>query len=127
MSDQTTPSFDTPGLAEVVERLDRAVIDALPFGTIHLNSEGRVDLFSASEARLSGFEQAKALGAGFFTGVAPCFAKAGFLERIERAKAAGKIDIEFEHVGDFNDAEKELRCRILSARDGGLWIFLQRL
>jgi photoactive yellow protein len=127
MTDNTAPSFDTPRLAEAVERLGRDAIDSLPFGAIHLNREGQVDLFSASEARLSGFDQAKALGATFFTGVAPCFAKAGFMERIERARSSGRIDIEFEHVGDFNDAEKELRCRIQSAADGGLWIFLQRL
>jgi hypothetical protein len=37
------------------------------------------------------------------------------------------VDIEFGHVGDFDDADKELRCRILSATGGGLWGFIQRL
>lgn len=51
---------------------------------------------------------------------------AEFLQRIERAVAARTLDITFESVGDFNDADRELLVRVKPASAGGLWVFVQR-
>ena len=121
------PSFDAPHLAQTVERMDEAAIHALPYGDIRLDQDGSVAFFSEAEARLSGYGPRPALGRHYFTEVAPCLGNADFLGRIERAQSAGKLDIEFSYVGDFDDADKELRCRVQSTQDGGIWIFTQRL
>jgi len=122
----TQPPFEDPDLVRRIEGMADAAIHALPFGAIRLDAEGRVVFFSEAEATLSGHGRRRALGRPFFSEVAPCFAEAGFLQRIEAARQAGEVDIAFGHVGDFDDAEKELRVRILSAADGGLWIFVAR-
>jgi hypothetical protein len=44
----------------------------------------------------------------------------------ERAIAAGSLNVEFTHVGDFNDRDRELTVKIQSATGGGMWIFLRR-
>jgi photoactive yellow protein len=124
---QSLPAFEEPQLAQIVEKLPEASLHALPYGVIRLNPEGAITFYSETEARLSGYGQRRALGRHLFTEVAPCFAQAGFLRRVEAARATGTVDIAFGHVGDFDDADKELRCRILSASDQGLWVFLQRL
>jgi hypothetical protein len=36
------------------------------------------------------------------------------------------VELEFHHVGDFEDRDRELTVRIQSARTGGYWIFLRR-
>ncbi len=55
MVDQERPGFDTPRLAEAVERLAPEQVDALPFGAIRLDAGGVVTFYSAAERRLSGF------------------------------------------------------------------------
>jgi len=34
--------------------------------------------------------------------------------------------LEFSHVGDFEDRDRELTVRIQSASTGGYWIFMRR-
>jgi photoactive yellow protein len=121
------PDFDTPALARAVEALSEASIDALPFGVIRLAANGAVQFYSQGEARLSGRGSRPVLGQNYFTEIAPCFANDDYLLRIERAQAEGRLDIEFGIVGDFDNAEKELRVRVQSASQGGIWIFTHRL
>ena len=127
MTDQPSPDFDEPRLAAAVERLPPEAVEALPFGTIRLDAEGRVRVFSqAEEVRLSGFGTRQALGRAFFAEVAPCMDTEEFRGRIEQARAAGRLDLEFGWVGDFDERQREMRVRVQSASDGGCWIFLQR-
>jgi len=119
-------AFDETHLARCAEQLSAAALHALPYGAIRLDWDGRIVFYSDAEARLSGYAR-PTLGKHFFTEVAPCLANAGFHARIEQAQAAGLLDIEFSHIGDFNDACKEVCFRIQSASDGGVWIFTQRL
>ena len=119
------PDFSTPALAAAVERLPRAAIDALPFGAIRLDAAGGVVFYSAAERRLSGY-RAEVLARPFFTEIAPCMNTASFRGRIDRALAAGTLDIAFDHIGDFDDSGKMLHVRVQSASGGGCWIFMQR-
>lgn len=121
-----TLSFDDLELARSVEALSAAAIDTLPFGVIRLDASGKVVLFSATEARLSGYGDRPAIGLSFFTEVAPCLSGPEYKGRIDAAITSGRVDIEMGCAGDFKDPDGEYRVRILSASDGGLWIFHQR-
>ena len=123
----TFPGFDHDDLAAAIERLPVEALDALPFGAVRLNADGDVVVFSGAEKRLSGYGDRPALGRHFFTRIAPCMDTPGFRGRIERALAAGDVDIEFGWVGDFSDAGRELRVRVQPASGGGCWIFMQRV
>ncbi|MGY2048486.1 PAS domain-containing protein [Methylobacterium sp. JK268] len=118
--------FDRPDLARAVEGLGPDGIDALPFGVIRLDRQGIVCLYNATERAQSGSGAHPRLGRHFFSEVAPCMDDDRFRGRIERARAAGTLDLEFTHVGDFSDRERELTVRIQSSHDGGVWIFLRR-
>jgi photoactive yellow protein len=121
------PSVTDPALREYVEQLPLEALHALPFGVIRLDEAGRVRFFSKTEAEQSGFGDRRAIGRDFFTQMAPCLGTPDFLRRIERARQAGTLDIMFEQVGDFDDAERLLRVRVKSASGGGLWLFIERL
>jgi hypothetical protein len=36
------------------------------------------------------------------------------------------VDIEIGWTGDFDDPERDIRIRVMSASDGGLWLFMNR-
>ncbi len=124
-SEGTNPDFDDPRLAAAVESLSAEQIDALPFGAIRLDNAGKVISFNQAERRLSGYTK-EVSGRSFFVDIAPCMNNPSFKGRIEQAAAAGRLDIEFGHIGDFNDADRELRVRVQSATGGGYWLFLKR-
>ena len=105
------PSFDTPKLAQAVEQLAPDAIDRLPFGAIKLDRSGAVMLISQRERELSGRGDRPSLGLDFFTDIAPCMDNPHFKGRIDAALAAGLLDAEFSHVGDFADRDRELSVR----------------
>lgn len=126
MSAPPLPDFDDPKLAARVEALPPAALDALPFGAIRVDADGVVQLYSAAERRLSGSGDRPRLGLHFFSAVASCMDTPAFRGRIDKALAAGRLDLEFGWTGDFADAERGLRVRAQSAAGGGYWLFLQR-
>jgi photoactive yellow protein len=120
-------SVTDEGLVASVERLTPDALDKLPFGVVRLDEAGNVTYYSKTEAEQSGYGDRRAIGRDFFTQMAPCLGTPELLHRIEQARRAGTLDILFEQVGDFDDPERELRVRVLSATGGGLWVFLERL
>jgi photoactive yellow protein len=121
----TSPHFDTPNLARAVEQLSMQQIDALPFGAIQLDAAHNVLRYSQSERDQSAFPH-PAIGRSFFTEIAPCMNNPAFKDRIDAALTAGRLDIEFDHIGDFTDPTRSLQIRIQSASGGGCWIFIRR-
>ncbi len=121
-----TLDFDRPDLAHAMEKLSLEQIDELPFGVIRVDPEGCVVLLSRTEAELSGFGKRPAIGKIFFSDVAPCMGVDGFQGRIQRAREHGHLDLEFGWVGDFSDRNRQLRVRVQSASDGGIWVFMDR-
>jgi photoactive yellow protein len=119
------PDFDEPQLAKAVERLSPEQVHSLPFGAVRLDAEGTVTFYSDSERRLSGYRK-EVVGHTFFTDIAPCMNNPGFKGRIDRALAAGKLDLAFGYTGDMPSATMELDVRVQSATGGGCWIFLKR-
>jgi photoactive yellow protein len=122
----TLVDFNDPDLAQKLEDLSDAERHDLPFGVIKLDGNGLVAFYSATEARQSGYKKRPAVGLDFFLAIAPCMAAPEFKGRVEEARKAGAVDIEIGWVGDFEDPDREMVIRIQSAKDGGLWICLNR-
>jgi photoactive yellow protein len=120
------PAFDTPKLAEAVEKLTPEQLDMLPFGVIGLDAQNMVRVYNKTEAQLSGYDARIARGKLFFTDVAPCMNNGYFKGRIDKALKAGTLDVSFTFIGDFSDRDRELSVRAQAAKDGGVWIFHRR-
>ena len=118
--------IDDDTLPARIERLSAQQLDALPFGVVRLDAEGIVTFYSRTEAEQSGFRDRRAIGRDFFTQIAPCLSTPERMLRIDEARRAGTLDIAFEQIGDFDDADRELRVRVISASGGGVWVLLQR-
>ncbi len=118
--------FDSDDARDQLEGLDPAGLDRLPFGVVRLSARGEVVSFNAREAAESGVRARPVAGVDFFLQVAPCMNTPSFRGRIEAAAAAGDLDLELGHTGDLRDPHRFIRVRVLSARDGGYWLLMDR-
>jgi photoactive yellow protein len=116
--------FEAPDLAACAERASVFELDHLPFGVIPMARDGTVQFYSATEARLSGYGEIP-LGRNLFE-ISNCLGSEAFRGRIERALDTGPVDLEIRWPGDFGDPRRELRIRVQSSRNGGLWLFIER-
>ena len=123
MADATV-DFEAPDLALRIARLSPAQIDALPFGVVEIDREGRVLRYSATEARLSGYGMTP-LGRNFFE-VSRCVTRNDFRSLVMEAMENAAADIEVAWRGDPNDPHREMRIRIQSSPAGGAWLFIAR-
>jgi photoactive yellow protein len=116
--------FNAPDLAARIETLDQIDIDTLPFGVIRLDREGTVLFYSATEARLSGYGMTP-LGHNLFD-VSRCATRDDFRERVMCAMESDAVDLELGWRGDAGDPHREMRIRVQTARQGGVWLFIDR-
>lgn len=115
--------FNAANIAAQAEEARQSDLDSLPYGVIKLDRQCRVIFFSKTEARLSGHNVP--VGQNLFD-FSPCPNREELRGQIKRAKENAPADLELAWVGDLNDPLREMRIRVQSARDGGVWMFIER-
>ena len=116
--------FDAVDLARQIETLSQYQLDTLSFGVILLDRDGTIVFYSQTEARKSGYGEIP-IGRNLFE-ISPCMAGNDFHGRIKRAMDEGPVDLEFGWAGDFADPTRDLRLRVISSSNNGIWIFVER-
>jgi len=116
--------FNAPDLARRVEQLSQYELDRLPFGVILLDREGTITFYSETEARQSGYV-GPAIGQNFFT-LSRARGGDDLRALILKAGETGRVDLEFGWPNDYANPKRQLRLRVQSSRQGGVWLFLER-
>lgn len=116
--------FNAPDIAALAEEARQSDLDILPFGVIKLDRQGIVKFYSQAEARLSGYGISP-LGRNLFD-ISQCVSREDLRARIMGAMENAPVDLELAWFGDPNDPMREMRIRVQSARDGGVWMFIDR-
>lgn len=116
--------FNAADIAAQAEEARQSDLDALPYGIIKLDRQCRVTFFSETEARLSGHGVIP-LGQNLFD-ISQCPNREELRAQIKRAMENAPADFELAWVGDLNAPLREMRIRVQSARDGGVWMFIER-
>jgi len=73
-----------------LSQLRPEILDALPFGAIHLAGDGLITAYSRGESALSGLSMEAVVGKNFFRDVAPCAAVREFGGQFEALRAKGE-------------------------------------
>ena len=76
-------------------------MDALPFGVIQLDAEGRVTRYSAMESEISGRRREEVMGKNFFTEVAPCTNVQEFAGSFRESVSKKRLNRVFPYLFDF--------------------------
>ena len=111
---------------ERIENLAEAEFDALPFGAIKLDFDGRVVQYNAYEAKLAKRDPKLVIGRNFFTEVAPCTNVQEFAGRFRSGVDAGSLNITFPYRFLFPERYIDVEITMMLAPGGaGAWVFVK--
>ncbi|HYC03518.1 MAG TPA: ATP-binding protein [Azospirillaceae bacterium] len=120
--------LDGRHVGEVVDTLDQEALDALPIGTVLLDSRGTVLRYNAAEERLAERPAELVLGRNFFREVAPCTFTPDFFGRFEAmlrdgAHPAGAV---FSYVFPFPGRPTKVLVELRAGADPGtVWVLVR--
>lgn len=96
-----------------VTTMSDAELDALPFGVICLDPEGKVLRYNLAEARLARLDRAQVVGKNFFRRIAPCTATPEFEGRV-RAFLASTLAVDrFAYLFDFKFGAQQVEIELV--------------
>jgi photoactive yellow protein len=104
--------FNDQGIQAMLDAADADGLDALDFGVVRMDREGRVVAYNRAESGLSGLSPARVLGRLFFVDVAPCSNNYLVAHRYEEADA---LDETLDYVFTFRMRPTKVRLRLLKS------------
>ena len=98
-----------------IPALSDTELDALSFGVICLDPDGKVLRYNLAEARLARLDRAQVLGKNFFRRIAPCTATPEFEGRV-RAFFSASLPIDrFSYLFDFKFGAQQVEIELVRA------------
>ena len=111
---------------ENIDRMSAAELDALPFGAIRLDKDGKILAYNMTESKLTGRDPKRVIGRNFFTDVAPCTNVQAFAGRFREGVAKGEMHVIFPYRFDFEMAPRDVTVTLFySQNTGGAWVFVR--
>lgn len=108
--------FDDPDVLVRLEGLDPPGLDALPFGVIGFDADGRVCRYNAHESSAAGLAPEHVLGRPLFTDIAQCMNNFLVAQCFEDASAAGvPLDATIDYLLTWRMRPTKVKLRMLSA------------
>jgi photoactive yellow protein len=119
----TNAEFETIGLHDL-EAMGTAERDALPFGVVGFGADTKVQVYNATEARMSGLDPATVVGVPFFDAVAQCMNNFMVAQRFEDEP---ELDDAFPYVLTLRMRPTKVRLRLLAtARTPRRYVLIER-
>ena len=121
-------SFGKDDVENVLARMQPHELDDLAFGAIQLDAKGRILVYNAAEASITGRKASDVVGRNFFTEVAPCTDTPRFRGVFEAGVRADNLNTMFEYTFDYRMAPTKVKIHMKKALVGDTyWIFVKRL
>lgn len=100
--------------------------DALDFGVIRVDDQGRVLLYNRYESELGGVDPAHAQGRNFFTQVAPCTNNALFFGAFRKGVALSQLNATFPYTFTYKMRPTPVRVHLYRCPDSRTnWVFIK--
>ena len=122
------PALDPAAAGTLLESADAmtsAELDALPYGMIQLDANGRILKYNAVESRLASLPQAQAVGKQFFTEIAPCTKVQDFYGRFREGVIRESLDATFQFHFAFKQHPRDVTVRLFYSRQTRtVWVMI---
>ncbi|HBF49576.1 MAG TPA: phosphonate transporter [Massilia sp.] len=124
----TNPTFDTRGLADLLDASSQEQLDALEFGVIGFDADTNVQRYNAVESQAAGLSPQRVIGEPLFTNVAPCLNNFMVAQRFEDAADEGsELDDTIDYVLTLRMRPIKVKLRLLASANGAhRYVLVQR-
>ena len=113
---------------EKITRMSENELDALPFGAIRLDKDGKILTYNMTESKLTGRDPKRVIGRNFFTDVAPCTNVQGFAGRFREGVEKGEMHAIFPYRFDFEMAPRDVSVTLFySKQTDSAWVFVREV
>ena len=128
MKPMSIVAFGKEDVENVLARMTPQELDDLAFGAVQLDARGKVLVYNAAEASITGRNAADVVGRNFFTEVAPCTDTPRFRGIFEAGVRADNLNTMFEYTFDYRMQPTKVKIHMKKALVGDTyWIFVKRL
>lgn len=111
---------------ENIDRMSAEELDALPFGAIRLDKDGKILAYNMTESKLTGRDPKRVIGRNFFNDVAPCTNVQAFAGRFREGVAKGDMHVIFPYRFDFQMAPRDVTVTLFySQQTSTAWVFVR--
>ena len=123
-----TPTFDTRGLADLLDASSADQLDMLDFGVIGFDAEAIVQRYNAYESHAAGLTPERVIGEPMFANVAQCLNNFMVAQRFEDAADEGsELDDTIDYVLTLRMRPVKVKLRLLaSAGSSTRYVLVQR-
>jgi photoactive yellow protein len=109
-----------------IDSLTEDDFNALPFGAIKLDRDGRILKYNLYESQLAQRDPKEVIGQNFFTEVAPCTNVQEFAGRYRQGMADGKLNTTFPYRFLFPKRVVNVEITLVLNPDGeSAWVFVK--
>ncbi len=109
-----------------IDSLKEDDFNALPFGAIKLDTEGRILKYNLYEAKLAERDPQEVIGQNFFTEVAPCTNVQEFAGRYRTGIAEGNLNATFPYRFLFPKRAVDVEITLILNPDSkSAWVFVK--
>jgi photoactive yellow protein len=109
-----------------IDSLTESDFNALPFGAIKLDKDGRILKYNLYESKLAERNATEVIGQNFFTEVAPCTNVQEFAGRYRQGIEEGKLDTTFPYSFVFPKRVMNVEITLVLSPDGeSAWVFVK--
>lgn len=124
----TSPTFDSTGLADLLDASNQDQLDALEFGVIGFDADSVVQRYNAVESQAAGLSPQRVIGEPLFTNVAPCLNNFLVAQRFEDAALdASELDDTIDYVLTLRMRPIKVKLRLLASAAGATrYVLVQR-
>lgn len=111
---------------ENIDRMSEPELDALPFGAIRLDKDGKILSYNMTESKLTGRDPQRVIGRNFFKDVAPCTNVQAFAGRFRDGVTKGEMHAIFPYRFDFQMAPRDVTVTLFwSKQTETAWVFVR--
>ncbi len=120
--------INAPNLADWLDQADDERLNALAFGVIGIDADGKTCRYSDYEARMAGFDPADVLGRHFFEEIGICMNNGLVAKRFADAQTKQEeLDALIDYVLAFRSRRTPVKIRMLSSpRSSVRYLLIQR-
>ncbi len=116
--------FTDPSMSRLLDGLNEAQLDEVPFGVVGLSAENVVECYNAHESQYGGLSRDSVHNRPFFTEIAPCMNNYLVAERFEEQ---APLDITMPYVLTYRMRPTPVRLRLLHGLGSPRrWVLIHR-